>query len=175
MSKYKRWENTIKPKYQIAKGGKRWKKRCLKDVELWKISNFQRPCFHPCSWSLCRQQGWAKMLVYSIWRKVISSEVKIFKYTPLSRLNSYKCCFMFISFSFLFNTIAQLCHKMLLVGLFLFVCLVTCAAPHFLFISLFVCLFTCATSRCVALGTFSTSPSAPLPYLCVQCEFVRYL
>ena len=106
---------------------------------------------------------------------VISSEVKIFKYTPLSRLNSYKCCFMFISFSFLFNTIAQLCHKMLLVGLFLFVCLVTCATPQFCFISLFVCLFTCATSRCVALGTFSTSPSAPLPYLCVQCEFVRYL
>ena len=42
-------------------------------------------------------------------------------------------------------------------------------------VCLFGCLVTCATSRCAALGTFSTSPSAPLPYLCVQCEFVRYL
>ena len=48
---------------------------------------------------------------------------------------------MFISFSFLFNTIAPLCHLMLLVGLFLFVCLVTCATLRFLFISLFVDLF----------------------------------
>ena len=78
---------------------------------------------------------------FTSFEEVISSEVKIFKYTPLPSLNSQKCCLMFISFSFLFNTIAQLCHKMLLVGLFLFVCLVTCATPHF---CLFPCLFVCS-------------------------------
>ena len=115
---------------------KSWESRWLRYVELHKIRNRQRPCFHPCSWSLCRPQDWAKMLVYIIWRgnffsiQIMEEEYFFMfscKYTPLPHLNTCKC-FVFL---FLFKTIVQLSHKMLFVCLFV----------HLFHISVVVCLF----------------------------------
>ena len=103
---------------------------------------------------------------FTSFEEVISSEVKIFKYTPLPRLNSQKCCLMFISFSFLFNTIAQLCHKMLLVCLFVYL-FVYLRRTSILFISLFVIFLfchLCHISMC-CFGNFFNFPqcSSPVP------------